>query len=627
MTHDDSSLPSRRSVLAAVGLAATGGCVREVQSAIDRDSPKQLSLTIKTVPADADAVATTIARFLSSKLKRVGIDASVVLMSFEELLRDVLVNQSFDLYVARYPARHDPDFVRPLTHSQFGVEPGWQNPFGYSSLGVDDLLEKQARQTGNARNKTLFEIQRRLVRDQPFSVVAFPDEVRATRSGEITGWVDSDVHSLASYLSLTPPEESESTPTPTRSSGDGGLAAAARTTTDTPTTPTTATPDEDAAAEVQMTLTDDRPTKNLNPLAVEFRREGTITGLLYDSLARYVDGSVVPWLAESWEWRTDGTPSVDVRLRSGLSWHDGEPLTAEDAAFTYRFLADTSLGTFSSPVPAPRFRSRTSLVDSVEARGDRTVRISFGRASRPVAAHSLTVPLLPRHVWEPKAAKATVAGIDTGSQVTKALVWNNPSPVGSGPFRFRSKSVKESVVLEPNTDHFLVTDPTVGGAAGQFAGGFAFDRLVFAIVPSSGAAVELLQRGQADGTASPLDPSAVPEIGRSNRLDFHVSRSQAFYHVGFNVRKAPLGNPRFRRAVARLIDKQYLVDEVFKGYAKPASSPLAGYAPVASDLVWSGTDPKLPFAGADGSLDVERAREFFRKAGYRYTNSGKLVYG
>ena len=611
MTQDDQPLPSRRSVLAAAGLAATGGCVREVQSAIDRDSPKQLSLSIKTVPADADAVATTVARFLSSKLQRVGIKSSVIPMSFEELLRDVLVNQSFDLYVARYPARHDPDFLRPLAHSRFGVESGWQNPFGYSSLGVDDLLVKQARQTGAARRKTLFEIQRRLVRDQPFSVLAFPDEVRATRTGNLSGWVDSDIHSLASYLSLSPPADADAASTPTLAST------------------TTATPTGNSSSAVRMTITDARPTENLNPLAVEFRREGTITGLLYDSLARYVDGSVVPWLAESLNWaNSPGAPSVDVRLRRGLEWHDGEPLTADDAAFTYRFLADTSLGKFSTPVPAPRFRAQTSLVESVEALDDRTVRVSFSPASRPVAHHSLTVPLLPRHIWEPKAQKATVAGFDTGSQVTKALVWSNPSPVGSGAFRLASKSVKASVKLEPYENHFLASGAAdVNGVAGRYAGGFDFDRLVFSTVPSSGAAVKLLQRGQADATASPLDPSAVPEIGRSNQLDFHVSRSQAFYHVGFNVRRAPLGNPRFRRAVARLLDKQYIVEEMFEGYAKPASSPLAGYGPVAPDLKWSGSDPKLPFAGADGSLDVERAREFFRKAGYRYTNSGKLVYG
>ena len=614
MTQDDQPLPSRRSVLAAAGLAATGGCIREVQSAIDRDSPKQLSLSIKTVPADGDAVATTIARYLASNLQKVGIRASVIPMSFEELLRDVLVNQSFDLYVARYPARYDPDFLRPLAHSRFGVEPGWQNPFGYSNLGVDDLLVKQARQTGAARKKTLFEAQRRLVRDQPFSVLAFPDEVRATRAGNLSGWADSDVHSLASYLSLSPRDDD---------------AASASTATLGSETTTTATPAGDSSSAVRMTITDSRPTENLNPLAVEFRREGTITGLLYDSLARQVDGSVVPWLAESTTWNdAAGAPSVDVRLRPGLEWHDGESLTADDAAFTYRFLADTSLGKFSTPVPAPRFRGRTSLVESVEALDDRTVRVHFVPSSRPVARHSLTVPLLPQHIWEPKAQKATVAGFDTGSQVTRALVWSNPSPVGSGAFRFRSKSIKESVVLEPYEDHFLASgDADVNGVSGQYAGGFSFDRLVFSVVPSSGAAVELLQRGQADATASPLDPSAVPEIGRSNRLDFHVSRSQAFYHVGFNVRKAPIGNPRFRRAVARLLDKQYIVEELFEGYAKPASSPLAGYGPVAPDLKWSGTDPKLPFAGTDGSLDVEQAREFFQKAGYRYTNSGKLVYG
>ena len=96
--------------------------------------------------------------------------------------------------------------------------------------------------------------------------------------------------------------------------------------------------------------------------------------------------------------------------------------------------------------------------------------------------------------------------------------------------------------------------------------------------------------------------------------------------MGFNVRSAPLSNTRFRRAVARLLDKGHLVREILENYGTPATSPLLPYGAMSPVLAWEGEDAELPFPGRDGELDVSRAREPFVEAGYRYReDAGVLV--
>jgi len=600
---------SRRRVLGGLGsgaLAASAGCVQQIGALVNLDSPSRVSFTIKTMPADADPRAIRIARYLAKRLEAVGINANITPMSQEALYRDILLNRAFDIYVAPLPALPDPDFLHELLHSRFAAESGLQNPFGYANLDVDALLERQRRETGNRRRRTLAAIQRSVVRDQPFSVVAFPDDIRVTRAGSYVGMGERALHTPPSYLELDPNEGERQS------------------------TPSTATPTADVNEEtLRMTLTDSRPTESLNPLAAEFRGSGTITGLLYDPLARWIDGQVRPWMAEALTWGrppANEGPVATVRLRDDLTWHDGTEITAADVAFTYRLLADTSLGRLDSPVPAPRFRGRSSLVADVDIVGDRTVRLAFAPSSRPVAVRALTVPILPAHVWESKTQQATVAGLDPNGAVTRALVWSNPDPVGSGPLQLERRRQRESLVLARNEDHFLARSDLPDHLQ-PFAGGFGPDRLAFTVLPSGGAAVELVRDGDADATASAVMPADVPEVGRSEELDLTVTQSRTYYHVGYNVRRQPLGSPRFRRAVGRLLDKGYLVREVFERYGEPAASPLARHEALAPDLVWTDEDPELPFPGTNGKLDIDRAREAFREAGYRYSDDGDLLEG
>lgn len=593
--------------LASATLVGTAGCLERSSGLLARDRGQRVSLTIRTLPADADPRATRIARFLADHLQNVGVDAQVVLVNRETLYRDVLLDQNFDLYVGQPPDWDDPDFLYGLLHSRFEADPGWQNPFGYVNSDVDALLERQRRQSRNARRKALIELQQEIARTQPFTVVAFPDEVRTVRTGRVTGW-RRNVHAPLSYLALEVDDRSSD------GTRDGSSASDA--------TPEDGTPTEDGSRQserrgVRMALTDPRPLKNLNPLSVEVRGDGVITELLYDPLGRRMGKRVRPWLAASWNWRDGAGQTLDVRLREDLQWHDGASLTAADVAFTYRFLRDTSLGTFDEPVPSTRFQNRTSLVTDAQAIGDRTVRLQFRKSSDQVALSALTVPVLPAHVWEETATEA-IGDIESGG-ATKALARNNRQPIGSGPLKLETFNVRESLALAPFEEHFLTS--TSASHLESYRGGP--EPLVFHRAPSSAAAVALVRDADADATASSVLPKNVPSIGHNDDLRLTVHPSQTFYHVGYNARRTPLDDVQFRRAVARLLDKEYFVREVFDEYATPAATPLARHDTVAPTLTWNGTDPVLPFAGSNGTLDAEEAQQAFQEAGYEY-ESDKL---
>jgi len=635
---------SRRRALAGFGaVAASGGCLGRSRNLAGRGTTSQLTLQIDAVPADRDPNAIRIARHLAENLKTVGVDARINTLDRTTLWRKVLINQNFDAYVGQFlePKPFDPDAMYALTHSRFAPEVGRQNPFGFADLnGVDEELERQRRAEPD-RREAVADLQRSLTELQPFTVVAFPDPLTAIREERFEGWSQGQPLTVSGLLSLDRTDAADGS-TGGGGSADGGGSTDGGEFLDDGGNATAAAEelfagdDAEASATLRLVTTDSGITENWNPIAAEYRRQGTFTSLLYDRLVVIDSGDVVPWLATDWE--RVGPETVEVSLRDA-TWHDGEPLTADDVAFTYEFLRDTSMGSMETPVPTPRFRGRSSVVESALAVDDRTVRLGVENVNRAVVVRALRVPILPAHVWSDRTEAATIAGFEFDAETTEALVSPNEDPVGSGPIRFVEATAEESAVFERNPDHFLVRAETGGdgasadAAAGvpeRFRGKPAFDRLEVGVVPSDIAAVQMVGDGFADATVSTLGPDAIPRIGREADARLVTGRSGAFYHVGYNVRRAPLSNPRFRGVLASLIDKESLVEEAFDGYAEPASSPLAASPSWVPDgLRWDerSVDPVHPFAGdaGTGSLDAERARDLLRDAGYRFDDEGRLL--
>ncbi|ELY97041.1 family 5 extracellular solute-binding protein [Natrialba chahannaoensis JCM 10990] len=586
---------TRRSLLAGasgVGLSALAGCSERFWSRAENASPEQVELTIKTVPADDDAIAAMIMSQLRENLQAAGIAATHEPITEAELYRDVLIDGDYDVFVVKHPGIDEYDALHGLLHSQFVAERGWQNPFHFSDVGADELLERQRTADGEEREETLTELFDYLLETAPFTTVAYPDRIGGAREN----------------LSLSrPPRQAIEFVDILSQEFDNGPF--------------------DRPLEIGVygeTLAD-----RLNPIVVDRNRVQGLLGLLYDPLARRptvdIHGSgetatYEPWLAEQIEWDDDSGLTATVTLRSGLRWHDGERLDADDVDFTFRFLEDTSLGDVEGTVPAPRYRDRQTLIENtnrIEVIDDRTLELPFGSTARPAAVRALSVPILPEHIWEPRSEVIA-------ERQTRALVADNDEPTGSGLFEFGETSMDE-LVLEPFEDHVLrSTDvPNRPNALQNFS---QFEGIRYQIAPNVGAMLDALADGTIDVTANAVPPDEVTTITDASGVSMTTTSTTSFYMVGYNIHHPELGNPNVRQILSQLIDREYVVSEFFNGFAEEPtqSNALFGSQGQARLDGTESTTPLSVFPGSDGEIDPERVRQLFVEVGYQYDDGALL---
>jgi peptide/nickel transport system substrate-binding protein len=142
---------------------------------------------------------------------------------------------------------------------------------------------------------------------------------------------------------------------------------------------------------------------------------------IYDTFLRY-DGdlNLIPWAAES--YKLASPTSYDLKIRSGMKWHDGKPVTVDDAKFTFDYLLKWK---------PPFWDSFMNPVKSAEILDSTTLRVRLHGPSATFATLSLVqIALLPKHVWENVPEKA---GVST------PMEWDAPGKggmIGSGPFKF-----------------------------------------------------------------------------------------------------------------------------------------------------------------------------------------------
>lgn len=571
----------------ATALTASAGCLQRLSGATETQS-EALTVEILTPPGDADPFAVPIARALSEWFERAGIDTRLTPLRPAELYRRIQLGHDFDSYVGRFPFGHslDPDALYPLLGGRFGNEFGWQNPFGFSVPAVDETLTEQRRTTGEQRQTAVETVQTQLGDHQPFVPLVRPTVISAVRTDGFAGW-ETALRTMPEGL-LTVTSDSET-------------------------------------AELRLGTTDNRLEENRNPISPTHRTSDSLLGLVYDPLVRQLESdsgeqSALPWLADQIEWNGEDELTADIRLRPSATFHDGTALTSEDVVFTYEFLADTARGGAATPVPAPRFRGASTLVETVTARDTNTVSIEFGHTSQSVATNALTVPILPADEWREQTETVDFAG---DGLTTDALFWDTPEPVGSGPLRFVEVTADNTVRFRRFEDHFLFE--TSRTERESMPGPPAFESLAVESHTSDRTLVEAMELGDIDATIAPLGPDQLDRIEQSSTLTVVTQPSARSYHFGFNCRIAPFTDPNFRQLVARLIDKTAVVETVFSGYGEPIASPLAGTDWLAPEFEWDGTDPAAPFFGSDGVLDSDAARSAFQDAGYRYTDDDELV--
>lgn len=317
-------------------------------------------------------------------------------------------------------------------------------------------------------------------------------------------------------------------------------------------------------------------------ITVAFAAEGTVldpakysagvdqyyVGQFFEQLVRPgPDLKPVPWLAESWTVEdADTKPVLDVRLRRGVTFHNGDPLTSADMEFSYERLRDPKVS---------RWSHLQANVERFETVDDHHFRIHFAKPDGDYIAGYLQLWAMPKRYFE------QVGEDEFGRK-----------PVGTGPWKFVSRAVKEELKLEAydgywNREH----RPT-------------FKNLTIKIIPEDLTRVAAFKTGAVDWldavpNAMVADFKKMPGVKTAT----FVSGNNLYIDFPTYMADSPWSKLKVRQAAAAGIDMNAIIKSVLFGQGER-------YAEVGQGS--TGYDPDLkPYA-----YDPKKARELLREAGY-----------
>jgi peptide/nickel transport system substrate-binding protein len=326
---------------------------------------------------------------------------------------------------------------------------------------------------------------------------------------------------------------------------------------------------------------------SLNPGVAYLSEAFDIINLVYDALITTdLRNKAQPQLAK--EWSVDSSGKVwTFKLHDGVKWHDGQPLTAEDVAFTYNMIKG-----FES---FALIKSYTSLLEKAEAPDPTTAVLTFEQPVSNTDERFSSVYILPKHIWEKfKDEKA-------------ATEFENLEMIGSGPFKLTEFKSGEFTRLTANKEHFL-TPPKV-------------DEVIFKVYQNDDAMVQALKTGEVDVIEPPKtvvralqsEPNIKVEIGASLSLTDIILNTTDPKNCPKDVGKCT-GHPalrdvKVRQALAYATDKQALIDTVLLGLGAPGLS-----------LVMPGHGDGYAKDVKDYPFDIEKAKQILEDAGYKDTD-------
>ena len=342
-------------------------------------------------------------------------------------------------------------------------------------------------------------------------------------------------------------------------------------------------------AQKDVILNSVAPPTNLSPFNIPGSQGSWATELVWDRLMRIgPDGLPQPWAAES---VTRPTPTtVEVVLRQGMKWHDGKPVTIDDAVFS---LEAPGYGDKS-----PMYRPFVGNIEKVEKTGDWSLRITLKRQDAAFLVSSLAkLNLAPKHIWAP-----IFEDLKNKPQTAESIM--EPLPIGSGPFKFVSVKLTEQIVLEANAEHWA--KPSV-------------NRWIMRIQPNIEAGLGALKGGEINFlTDYTGDPDLLRNLVKGQPvLKLAESLDIGFRFIGYNGRRPPFNDVAFRRALSAMIDREAIAEDAYGGAAVPANSWISPAL-----AFWAAPDiaKKVPGLG-----NVEAAKKMLKDAGYVLVN-GELHY-
>ncbi|MDR2363930.1 MAG: peptide ABC transporter substrate-binding protein [Spirochaetaceae bacterium] len=313
---------------------------------------------------------------------------------------------------------------------------------------------------------------------------------------------------------------------------------------------------------------------------------------LFDGLITYdKDNNIIPALAESWTISDDGTVYT-FRLRQGLKWSDGSPLTAHDFVYSYFRVLD------------PKIAAQYSVMFTDFIKG--AEEYYNGAASQDqvgISAPDDTTLILT--LKGPTPFFLGILGMWTFSPVKQAVVDQDPERwtlsantfVSNGAFKVSDIKLGESVTAVKNEYYWD-------------AANVRLEEIVFRYILEPATALTALESGEIDGLRFPPASETARLKSQSDAFQAVPSFATTYYLINRKVK--PFDDVRVRKALSMAIDREDIISNVLQSSDTPA------FGLVSPGYVLDGKDFRdgRPNYGLSAAADVEGARKLLAEAGY-----------
>lgn len=291
-----------------------------------------------------------------------------------------------------------------------------------------------------------------------------------------------------------------------------------------------------------------------------------------ESLLTYdADFNPKPLLATEWKVSDDGL-RYWFKLREGVHWHDGKDFTAEDVAFSIIALKENH----------PRGRATFASVEKANVLGSHEVELILSKPAPYLlsAFASFESPIVPKHLYE-------------GTKIAENP--RNVAPVGTGPYKFVEWVRGSHALFERNEDYWGSPKPHL-------------DQIIFRFIIDPAAAVAAIESGEVQVSTANLPLTDLERLKANPNLVVDTAPapySPSIARAEFNLENKYLADIRVRHAIAHAIDKDFIVNTIYLGYATRLDGPVS---PDLAKFYYPGV-PKYAF-------DPARANALLDEAGY-----------
>ncbi len=307
---------------------------------------------------------------------------------------------------------------------------------------------------------------------------------------------------------------------------------------------------------------------------------GVVSTKVLEGLLSYdYDLNPKPALAESWTVSDDGK-TYQFNLRQNVKWHDGEPFTSADVAYTLEEVWKKL---------HPRGRATFGGVTKVLTPDAHTVIMELDTPAPPMlsALSSYSAQILPAHLYK-------------GTDVLANPL--NNAPIGTGPFKFDEWQRGSFTRYVANEEYWDSGKPYV-------------DELVFRYIADAGSRSAALETGEAHlATFNAVTLSDVKRLSDSGKITVETKGYEylsPIFLLELNQRGPYLSNVKVRQALAHAINRDFIVDTVWYGYGKVATGPI----PSTHKSLYSGETTQYAY-------DPEQANKLLDEAGFPRKDNG-----